>query len=92
MENKPIEYPDDTGKMDGWRKEDWWTSGEIQETVKRTAGPHNGHLRSHFTQRRIRRWTIVEKERDKEGRGLTDILYRIKMIGTKDYGPLYCRS
>lgn len=21
MENEPIEYPDDTGKMDGWRKD-----------------------------------------------------------------------
>lgn len=92
MENEPIEYPDDTGKMDGWRKEDRWTSGKIQKTTKRT-GSHNGHLRSHFTQRRIRRWaTIVEKER-KGGEGeRTDILYRIKMEGTKDQGPLCRRS
>ncbi|KAL0133705.1 hypothetical protein PUN28_000984 [Cardiocondyla obscurior] len=61
MENEPVDYLDDAGKMDDWRKEDRWTSGEIQKTTKRS-GPHNGHLRSHFTQRRIRRWaTIVEK-------------------------------
>jgi len=52
---------------DGWLEERGsWTSEEIQETAKRT-GPHNGRLRSHFTQRRVRRWaTIVEKEKEKE--------------------------
>lgn len=67
MENEPIEYPDDTEKMDGWmdgrlkRREDRRISGEIQETAERTVS-HNGRLRSYFTQRRIRRWaTIVER-------------------------------
>lgn len=84
--------------MDGGRKEDRWTFGKIQETTKRT-GSHNGRLRSHFTQRRIRRWaTIVEKkkgnrenEREKE-REKTGILYRIKIEGTKDHGLLCRRS
>lgn len=51
--------------MDGWRKEDRWTSGEIQEAAKHT-GSHNGRLRSYFTQRRIRRWATIVKEREKE--------------------------
>lgn len=59
-ENEPIEYPDDTEKMNGWRRSDG-RPGEIQETTKRT-GSRNDRLCSYFTQRRIRRWgTIMER-------------------------------
>lgn len=82
--------------MDGWRKEDRWTSGEIQEAAKHT-GSHNGRLRSYFTQRRIRRWATIVKERERErgrkreeGNGYS-ILYKNGRY-TKDHGPLCRRS
>jgi len=82
MENKPIKYPDDTGKIDGWRKEDRdGHSGKFRKW--------QNALQAHITYVYVRISRSDEsvdellwrkRERDKEGRGLTDILYRIKMI------------
>lgn len=94
MENEPIEYPDDTGKINGWRKEDRWTSGKFRKRQNAQAHITVIYVRISRSDESVDGLLLWRKRKRKRERGKKrmDILYRIKIEGTKDHGPLCRRS